>query len=248
MTIHNAKPILKVEHATKSFGGLVANEDISFEAREGEIIGVVGPNGAGKTTLFNSLSGAHRLTSGRIYFRDQDITRLSAHDICRRGIGRTFQIPQSLNQMTVLENVLVGSMIRHREMRKAREHAKEVVAFCGLERYQNELVGRMNVIQKKRVEIARALATEPELLLLDETMAGLTDAERKEAVEFIRSINNRGVTIITIEHVMDVLMAVSDRVVVINSGKLLMQSTPTEVVNDEKVIAAYLGGAKRYAC
>lgn len=248
MTIHNAKPILKVEHATKSFGGLVANEDISFEAREGEIIGVVGPNGAGKTTLFNSLSGAHRLTSGRIYFRDQDITRLSAHDICRRGIGRTFQIPQSLNQMTVLENVLVGSMIRHREMRKAREHAKGIVAFCGLERYQNELVRRMNVIQKKRVEIARALATEPELLLLDETMAGLTDAERKEAVEFIRSINNRGVTIITIEHVMDVLMAVSDRVVVINSGKLLMQGTPTEVVNDEKVIAAYLGGAKRYAC
>ena len=150
--------------------------------------------------------------------------------------------------MTVLENVLVGSMIRHREMRKAREHAKGIVAFCGLERYQNELVGRMNVIQKMRVEIARALATEPELLLLDETMAGLTDAERKEAVEFIRSINNRGVTIITIEHVMDVLMAVSDRVVVINSGKLLMQGTPTEVVNDEKVIAAYLGGAKRYAC
>ena len=178
MTIHTAKPILKVEHATKSFGGLVANEDISFEAKEGEIVGVVGPNGAGKTTLFNSLSGAHRLTSGRIYFRDQDITRLSAHDVCRRGIGRTFQIPQSLNQMTGLENVLVGSMIRHREMRKAREHAKGIVAFCGLERYQNELVGRMNVIQKKRVEIARALATEPELLLLDETMAGLTDAER----------------------------------------------------------------------
>ncbi len=222
MTIQNAKPILKVEHATKSFGGLVANEDISFEAREGEIIGVVGPNGAGKTTLFNSLSGAHHLTSGRIYFRDQDITRLSAHDVCRRGIGRTFQIPQSLNQMTVLENMLVGSMFHHREMRKARAHAREVVAFCGLERHENELVGRMNVIQKKRVEIARALATEPELLL-DETMAGLTEAERKEAVEFIRSINNRGVTIITIEHVMDVLMAVSDRVVVINSGKLLMQ-------------------------
>ena len=247
MTIQNAKPILKVEHATKSFGGLVANEDISFEAREGEIVGVVGPNGAGKTTLFNSLSGAHRLTSGRIYFRGQDITRLSAHDVCRRGIGRTFQIPQSLNQMTVLENVLVGSMFHHREMRKARAHAKEVVAFCGLERYQNEMVGCMNVIQKKRVEIARALATEPELLL-DETMADLTDAERKEAVEFIHSINNKGITIITIEHVMDVLMAVSDRVVVINSGRLLMQGTPKEVVSDEKVIAAYLGGAGKYAC
>ena len=247
MTIQNAKPILKVEHATKSFGGLVANENISFEAREGEIVGVVGPNGAGKTTLFNSLSGAHRLTSGRINFQGQDITRLSAHDVCRRGIGRTFQIPQSLNQMTVLENVLVGSMFHHRDMRKARAHAREVVAFCGLEKYQNEMVGRMNVIQKKSVEIARTLATEPELLL-DETMAGLTDTERKEAVEFIRSINNRGVTIITIEHVMDVLMAVSDRVVVINSGKLLMQGTPKEVVSDEKVIAAYLGGAGKHAC
>lgn len=247
MTVKNAKPILKVEHATKSFGGLVANEDISFEAREGEIVGVVGPNGAGKTTLFNSLSGAHRLTSGHIYFHDQDITRLPAHDVCRRGIGRTFQIPQSLNNMTVLENVLVGSMFRHKEMRKARAHAREIVAFCGLEKYENAMVGRMNVIQKKRVEIARALATQPELLLLDETMAGLTDAERKDAVEFVRKINRQGITIITIEHVMDVLMAVSDRVVVINSGKLLMQGTPKEVVTNEHVIAAYLGGAMKHA-
>ena len=246
MTISSAKPILSVEHATKVFGGLVANEDISFEALEGEIVGVVGPNGAGKTTLFNSLSGAHRLTSGRICFRGQNITRMTAHDICRCGVGRTFQIPQSLNQMTVLENVLVGSMFREHSMRRAREKAREIVAFCGLDRYRDEKVGRMNVIQKKRVEIARALATQPTLLLLDETMAGLTDAERKEAVEFIRSINRQGITIITIEHVMDVLMAVSDRVVVINSGRLLMQGTPKEVVSDEKVIAAYLGGASSH--
>ena len=246
MTISSAKPILSVEHATKVFGGLVANEDISFEALEGEIVGVVGPNGAGKTTLFNSLSGAHRLTSGRICFRGQNITRMTAHDICRCGVGRTFQIPQSLNQMTVLENVLVGSMFREPSMRRARKNAHEIVSFCGLDRYRDEKVGRMNVIQKKRVEIARALATQPALLLLDETMAGLTDAERKEAVEFIHSINRQGITIITIEHVMDVLMAVSDRVVVINSGRLLMQGTPKEVVSDEKVIAAYLGGASRH--
>lgn len=246
MTISGAKPILSVEHATKAFGGLIANEDISFEVREGEIVGVVGPNGAGKTTLFNSLSGAHRLTSGRICFRGQNITHLTAHDICRCGVGRTFQIPQSLNQMTVLENVLVGSMFREHNMRKARADAQEIVAFCGLDRYRDEKMSRMNVIQKKRVEIARALATKPTLLLLDETMAGLTDAERKEAVEFIRSINRQGITIITIEHVMDVLMAVSDRVVVINSGKLLMQGTPKEVVSDEKVIAAYLGGASSH--
>lgn len=196
MTIPNAQPILSVEHATKVFGGLIANEDISFEVREGEIVGVVGPNGAGKTTLFNSLSGAHRLTSGRVCFRVQNITRLTAHDICRCGVGRTFQIPQSLNQMTVLENVLVGSMFREKNMRRARANAREIVAFCGLDRYRDEKVGQMNVIQKKRVEIARVLATQPALLLLDETMAGLTDAERKEAVEFIRSINRRGITII----------------------------------------------------
>lgn len=247
MTIANAEEILRVEHATKNFGGLVANQDISFEAKQGEIVGVVGPNGAGKTTLFNSLSGAHKLTSGKIIFRGKDITKLSAHDICRKGIGRTFQIPQSLNNMTVLENVLVGSMFHHRDMRRAHEYADEIVEFCGLTRYRREMVGRMNVIQKKRIEIARALATKPKLLLLDETMAGLTDTERKEAVDFIHRINERGVTIITIEHVMDVLMRVSDRVVVINSGRLLMQGTPREVANNEEVIAAYLGGAKKHA-
>jgi branched-chain amino acid transport system ATP-binding protein len=246
MTIANAKPILRVENATKNFGGLVANQDISFEAREGEIVGVVGPNGAGKTTLFNSLSGAHRLSSGRIYFRGKDITRMHAHDICRHGIGRTFQIPQSLNNMTVFENVLVGSMFHHRDMKGAQAYADEVVDFCGLTRYRRDMVGRMNVIQKKRIEIARALATKPELLLLDETMAGLDDAERKESVEFIHRINERGITIITIEHVMDVLMAVSDRVVVINSGKLLMQGTPKEVASNEQVIEAYLGGQKKH--
>ena len=241
MTIQNAQPILSVEHATKVFGGLIANEDISFEAKEGEIVGVVGPNGAGKTTLFNSLSGTHRLTSGRISFRGQNITRLSAHDICRCGVGRTFQIPQSLNQMTVLENALVGSMFREHNMRKARRNAEDIVAFCGLERYRDERVGRMNVIQKKRVEIARALATRPALLLLDETMAGLTDAERKEAVEFIRSINRMGITVIIVEQNVTQTLQMCDYAYVIKNGKTVIDGTGASMLSSDDVRTAYLG-------
>ncbi len=237
------KYLLEVNHATKQFGGLMANEDITFNVCPGEIVGVVGPNGAGKTTLFNSISGAHTLTSGNIIFDGKDITKLKANKICKLGIGRTFQIPQSLDDMTVLENVLVGALCRHSDMDAAREKAKKVVDLCGLSSFQEDLVGSMNVIQKKRVEIGRALATEPKLLLLDETMAGLTNAERKEAVELIRTINATGIAVLTIEHVMDVVMTVSNRVVVINSGKLLVEGTPEEVTNNPQVIEAYLGGA-----
>lgn len=198
---------------------------------------MVGPNGAGKTTLFNSLSGAHRLTSGRISFRGQNITRLPAHDICRCGMGRTFQIPQSLNQMTVL----VGSMFREHNMRKARRNAEDIVAFCGLEWYRDEKVGRMNVIQKKRVEIARALATRPALLLLDETMAGLTAAERKEAVEFIRSINRMGITIIIVEQNVTQTLQMCDYAYVIKNGKTVIDGTGASMLSSDDVRTAYLG-------
>lgn len=234
--------LLQVKNATKRFGGLMANQDISFNVRYGEIVGIVGPNGAGKTTLFNSLSGEHTLTSGQVLFDGKDITKLKANQICRLGIGRTFQIPKPLDEMTVLENVLVGALCRHGDMDVAREKARAVANLCALNKYVDELVGSMNVIQKKRVEIARALATEPKLLLLDETMAGLTNAERKEAVELIRQINAEGIAILTIEHVMDVVMTVSSRVVVIHSGKLLVEGTPEEVTSNQEVINAYLGG------
>lgn len=236
--------ILEVQNATKKFGGLMANEDITFNVGYGEIVGIVGPNGAGKTTLFNSISGEHALTSGKVIFDGNDVTGLKAHKICKLGIGRTFQIPKPLDAMTVLENVLVGALCRTDDMIAAREKAKEVVEICGLKKNQDMTVGNMNVIQKKRVEIARALATDPKLILLDETMAGLTNTERKEAVELIRTINGRGISILTIEHVMDVVMKVSNRVVVINSGKLLVEGTPEEVTSNEKVIEAYLGGGK----
>ena len=236
--------ILEVVNATKRFGGLAANEDISFNVNYGEIVGIVGPNGAGKTTLFNSISGEHTLTSGKIIFEGKDVTKLKAHKICKLGVGRTFQIPKSLNMMSVIENVLVGALCRTDDVVYAREKAAEVLKICGLDNHPDMIVGNMNVIQKKRVEIARALATEPKLLLLDETMAGLTNTERKDAVELIRTINSQGIAILTIEHVMDVVMNVSSRVVVINSGKKLVEGTPEEVTNNEEVIRAYLGGEK----
>ena len=233
--------ILEVHDATKKFAGLMANEGISFHVEEGEIVGVVGPNGAGKTTLFNSLSGAHRLTRGSITFNGQDITKKTAHDICKLGIGRTFQIPQSINELTVAENVLVGALCHH-GMGDAEEVAHEVMVECDIDKLADKTAGTLNVGQKKRLEIARALATNPKLLLLDETMAGLTATERAESLFLIRKINERGVAIITIEHNMDVVMNVSNRVVVLVSGKVLTIGTPAQVTSNQEVISAYLGG------
>ena len=236
-------PILEVRNATKIFGGLAANSDISFEVPRHSVVGIVGPNGAGKTTLFNSISGAHPLTSGKILFEGKDITRLKAYDICRLGMGRTFQIPRSLNEMTVLENVLVASIGRHK-MGEAILRAEKVLADLGLEKWKDNPAGSLNVVQKKPLEIARAVATEPKLLLLDETMAGLTGIERVEAVKLIKRLNESGITILMIEHVMEVVMNVSDNVVVLDGGKLLAEGTPEEIGNHEEVIRAYLGGKK----
>lgn len=239
------KNILEVKNATKRFGGLVANENITFEVGEGEIIGVVGPNGAGKTTLFNSISGAHNLTEGSVIFDGADITMKKAHEICKLGIGRTFQIPQSLNEMTVWENVLVGALCHTDKVEDAMGAVNETLELCDLDSRRDMLAGKLNVAQKKRLEIARAMATKPKLLLLDETMAGLTATERKDAVELIKKINAMGIAILTIEHNMDVVMTVSNRVVVLVSGKFLMCGTPEEVTSNPEVISAYLGGGAK---
>lgn len=236
------KPLLEIKNATKKFGGLVANEDVSFCVQEAEIVGVVGPNGAGKTTLFNSISGSHSLTSGNIIFNGIDITKKKSYKICKLGVGRTFQIPQSLNEMTVLDNVLVASLNRFKTVEDAKAHTEKVIAMCGLAAFINMNAGDLNVMQKKRLEIARALATQPTLLLLDETMAGLSGVERKEAINLIRRIRTSGITILMIEHVMEVVMSVSDRVIVLTSGKLLAEGTPEEVTGNPEVIRAYLGG------
>jgi len=237
--------ILEIRKATKRFGGLTANENITFDVEPGEIVGVVGPNGAGKTTLFNSISGAHPLTEGSVIFEGKDITKTKPFDICKLGIGRTFQIPQSLDDMMVYENVLVGSLCQRSNMEEALAHVDQVLELCGMLEMKYEYAGKLNVPQKKRLEIARAMATDPKLLLLDETMAGLTATERKEAVNLIKKINARGVAILTIEHNMDVVMSVSHRVVVLVSGKLLVEGTPDEITSNPEVISAYLGGGSK---
>ena len=237
--------ILEVKNATKRFGGLVANEKVTFDVDEGEIVGVVGPNGAGKTTLFNSISGAHPLTEGNIIFDGKDITTMKPHDICKLGIGRTFQIPQSLVELKVFENVLIGALCKRNDMDEAMTHVDEILELCGIADIKYELAGKLNVPQKKRLEIARAMATDPKLLLLDETMAGLNATERKASVDLIRKINSTGVAILTIEHNMDVVMNVSKRVVVLVSGKLLTIGTPEEVISNPEVISAYLGGGAK---
>jgi len=237
--------ILEIKNATKRFGGLTANENITFDVEPGEIVGVVGPNGAGKTTLFNSISGAHPLTEGSVIFEGKDITKTKPFDICKLGIGRTFQIPQSLDDMMVYENVLVGSLCQRSNMEEALAHVDQVLELCGMLEMKYEYAGKLNVPQKKRLEIARAMATDPKLLLLDETMAGLTATERKEAVNLIKKINARGVAILTIEHNMDVVMSVSHRVVVLVSGKLLVEGTPDEITSNPEVISAYLGGGSK---
>jgi len=240
--------LLEVRNATKYFGGLKANEDISFEAEAGSIVGIVGPNGAGKTTLFNSISRTHPLTSGQIIFNGEDVTKRKPFEVCKLGMGRTYQIPQAMEDMTTLENIMVGALCHRSSVKAAEERAKEISEFCDLSEFNNATASSLNVMQKKRLEIARALAGDPKLLLLDETMAGLNGIERTNAINLIRKINANGITILMIEHVMKVVMSVSEKVVVIVSGRKLMEGNPNEVTSNPEVINAYLGGGHNAGC
>ena len=233
--------VLEAVKVTKRFGGLVANSDVSFSVEAGEIYGIVGPNGAGKTTMFNMISGTFHPTSGQIFLRGEDITKMPAYEICRRHVGRTFQIPLALDAMTVLENVTVGAMVHTPKATQAKEFAAEILKYVGMAGEENLLAGSLSVIRKKRLEIARALSTKPELLLLDESMAGLHGQERENAIELIRKINGDGITILMIEHVMPVVMGVCDRVLVLQNGMRIAEGTPDEITKDPTVIAAYLG-------
>jgi len=232
---------LELKNVTKKFGGLTANRDVSFNVKKGEIFGLIGPNGAGKTTLFNSISGVFAPTSGHVIFDGNDITGKPANEICRRGIGRTFQIPMSLDIMTVLDNVTVGAMVHTPSTRQAREYAFEVLDVVNLSDAGNMMAGSLSVIQKKRLEIARALATKPQLLMLDECMAGLHGLEREKAIELILKINATGITIILVEHVMQVVMGVCQSLAVLHYGEKISEGSPGEVTSDPNVIAAYLG-------
>jgi branched-chain amino acid transport system ATP-binding protein len=240
-------PLLRIDHVTLRFGGLVANADVSLDVPEGQILGLLGPNGAGKSTLFNLISGTYQPSEGRIVFRGEDITSLSAPERCRRGIARTFQVPRSFDSMNVVENVIVGGFARHASAAAARRVALETLDFAGLAHRAEAVAGELTPPEKRRLEVARALATEPRLLLLDEVLTGLTPSEAKAGVELIRKVAGRGVTVIMVEHVMEVVMPLVDRAVVLHLGRVLAEGRPTEVVRHEGVITAYLGERHRAA-
>ncbi len=234
-------PLLRVERLTKRFGGLVANEDVSFEVGAGEIVGLIGPNGAGKTTVFNSLAGFFAPTSGAILLDGVPIAGLRPEVVAARGVARTFQIVRVFRSMTVLENVMVGAMLRHRAVPRAEARAREELRFTGLERRAGEPAGRLTVAEQKRLELTRALATEPRLLLLDEVMAGLTGSEVQQAVELVRRIRARRIACVVVEHVMEGIMPVADRVLVMENGRTIAEGPPAAIATDPAVVAAYLG-------
>jgi len=238
--------ILRVQSVSKNFGGLRALSNVTFDLPEGQILGLIGPNGAGKTTLFNCINGVYPPDEGRVIFRGQDITGWKPYDVARLGLARTHQIVQPLNELTVLENVMAGACFGHecRSLTQARRIADEVIEFVGLAERRDELALSLNVAQKKRLELARALAARPYLLLLDEVLAGLNPVEITEMLQVLRQVRDQGVTILIIEHVMHALMNISDRVIVLNYGEQIAEGTPEEVANDQRVIEAYLGDPK----
>ncbi|HTO98448.1 MAG TPA: ABC transporter ATP-binding protein [Myxococcales bacterium] len=234
-------PLLEVKGVTKRFAGLTANDSVSFSVNEGEIVSIIGPNGAGKSTLFGCITGFHRPDAGEVIWAGRDITGFKADRVCRLGIARTFQIVQVIADMTVLENVMTGAFLRHPRRRDAQRRGLEVLESTGLAGRRDQQGSALTIADKKRLEVAMALATGPRLLMLDESMAGLTPVELQEIIALLRAVRKTGLTLVIVEHVMEAVMQLSDRVVVLTSGRKILEGTPAEVVSNPAVIQAYLG-------
>jgi branched-chain amino acid transport system ATP-binding protein len=238
---------LRVEGLSKRFGGVAAVDNISFEVEVGEHLVIIGPNGAGKTTLFNIIAGVYKPNQGKILFRSRDISHLRPNEVCKLGIARTFQITKPFLEMTVLENALVGAFFGHQQrhvMEEAQKKAGVALERVGLEGKAERKAKSLNLVERKRLEVARALSTSPEILLLDEVVAGLNPKETGEMARFIGSLREGGITILMIEHVMRAIMGLSDRIVVLHYGKKLAEGKPEEIAKNPQVIEAYLGGIK----
>ena len=234
-------PLLAVRGLTKHFGGLNANEDVNFAVGAGEIVGLIGPNGAGKTTLFNCLAGFYAPSAGSIEFDGETFAQLTPERAAQRGIARTFQIVRTFGSMTAGENVMVGAMLRSKVIAAARRVALETLAFVGLGGRAGSPAGTMTVAEQRRLEVARALATVPKLLLLDEVMAGLNPAEVRQAVDLVLRIRDRGIACVIVEHVMEAIMPIADRIVVLDAGRKIADGPPGASAREPAVLAAYLG-------
>jgi branched-chain amino acid transport system ATP-binding protein len=236
-----AAPILEIAQVYKLFGGLAANSNVSFSMQEGMIMGLIGPNGAGKTTLFNCITGYYPPTRGEILFQGRRMNGLQPDEVCKLGMARTWQKVRPLAKMTVLDNVMVGALARTSSLRVARQEAHRQLHVVGLEHKDGFLAGGLPIGERKKLEVARVLATRPVLLLLDEVMGGLNTAESEEIIQLILELKKTGLTQMVIEHDMKTIMRISDRIVVLNSGEKLAEGLPAEIVSNREVITAYLG-------
>jgi branched-chain amino acid transport system ATP-binding protein len=233
--------ILQFQGVSKVFGGLRAIDDVSFSVETGEIVGLIGPNGAGKTTIFNLASGFIPPTRGKIFFEGNRIEGLTPDRICKMGLCRTFQVVKPFGDMNVLDNIMVASLLLTANIEKAKEEAFEILSILSLSSVKNQMAKNLTIADRKRLEIGRALATHPRMILLDEVMAGLTSVETMEVVEMIRQMRQKDITILLIEHIMQAIMNLSDRIIVIHHGQKISEGDPKAVANDERVIKAYLG-------
>jgi branched-chain amino acid transport system ATP-binding protein len=247
MFLADGQTILSIKGLRKSFGGLLALNDVDFDIFPGQIVGLIGPNGAGKTTVFHLVSGFYKPDHGTISFKGTELTGLRADQVCKIGISRAFQIVRPFIGLTVFQNVLIGSFNRAQNRREAHHQCLNTLELTGLTKFKDQRANHLTLAGKKRLEIAKALSTNPEVLLLDEVMAGLTPVETEEIMVLIRTINSRGITIIAIEHVMAAIMSLSHRIVVLNYGKKIAEGTPEEIANNEDVIGVYLGEERKTA-